>query len=345
MRASDPFDVEVDPSIAKIRSRVKNGKCLKQALSDEKKESASGEKTSDSGNKPPVMAETKTEETVFLQMAYETSEAWLDGIGPLEQLNTAYAPKRKYNTFEANWLNNIGPIEQTNTSYAPQKHCVEPSVAELLAKRKLARENRVAKKDGWVILDKPTVEVQCPAPIVPATPAPAGILAVKAVKSTNIIRRRPAWYHRIIPGFKKHASEFDFDKPINHRIGMLESSKSAKADQQGVIVPDDIIIESLYYELRLKQNAEYPDRKLKLEHTLKLAQKWIETEKSERQSRGETLKTDTPTFVNSFQATVQKAVDQSDSKFLYQEENQQISRWKGFLPARLVGTPLVKRNC
>jgi len=93
----------------------------------------------------------------------------------------------------------------------------------------------------------------------------------------------------------------------------------------------------------MKQNAAYPDRKLKLEHTLKLAQKWIEVEKSARQERGEEFITDTPAFINSFQLTVQKAVDQIDNTFLYMEENQAISRNKGFRFAHL-RKPLTTRH-
>lgn len=351
---NDPFDVEVDPSIDEIRSEVKNGKCLKQALRSEKNKSQR-EKTPKRGNKPPrgdpIVAEGTARPEMPFDTDFEQVAIALGNIHAQGQTNTAYAPQRERLT----WFSEIGPIEQTNTSYAPQAHCVEPTIERLLELREIARNRhrerarRVAEEQAiradWEIVDAPIDIAPDQVPEVPANPALVGQLAAKKKDNSNVIRRRPAWYHRIIPGFKKFDSEFDFNKPINHRIGKLVDSKSVEPNKSGVIIADDNIIESLYFELRLKQNAEYPDRKLKLEHTLKLAQKWIETEKSEHQARGETFKTDTPTFVNKFQVTVQKAVDQADSKFLLQEENQQISRWKGFLPARLVGKPLMKRTC
>lgn len=266
-------------------------------------------------------------------------------IGALEQTNTAYCPKVP--NVEEQYLFSIGILEQTNNCYQPQDHFPKPTREQhLMLKMGLTtRKELFSKKSVNVTADK----IEAPKQKQESTTW-SGFLRFRSYfkregppTDPNKIIRQPAWYHRIIPGFKRHQSEFDFNKPINHRIGMLSKSKETKAGKvSGVIIPDDKIIPSLFYELRIKQNAVYPDRKLRLEHTLKLAHKWLEVEKSVRQERGEPFVTDTPAFVNSFQLTVQKAVDQSDSAFMYAEENQNVSREKGFRLAHLRET-LIKR--
>lgn len=269
-------------------------------------------------------------------------------IGALEQTNTAYKPK--VSSTEEQYLFNIGIVEQTNNCFKHQEHYPKPTREQLL----MIKMGLITKKElfGKKAVAEETTGAQVIAEVKQKKESTSsGFLRFRSYfkrdkppTDPNKIIRQPAWYHRIIPGFKRHQSEFDFEKPINHRIGMLTKSKQEnKAGKaSGVIMPDDKIIPSLFYELRLKQNAVYPDRKLRLEHSLKLAHKWLEVEKSVRQERGEPFVTDTPAFVNSFQLTVQKAVDQSDSAFLYAEENQNVSREKGFRLAHLRET-LIRR--
>lgn len=275
---------------------------------------------------------------------------YLFQIGALEQTNTAYKPTIP--STEDQYLFNIGVIEQTNNCYQHQDHYPKPTREQrLMLKMGLITKKELFGKKESIVEEVADVKEVPEVKQKKKETTSSGFFRFRSFFSKegppsdpNKIIRTPAWYHRIIPGFRRHQSEFDFDKPINHRIGMLvkskEENKTGKAS--GVIVPDDKIIPSLFFELRLKQNAVYPDRKLRLEHTLKLAHKWLEVEKSVRQERDEPFITDTPAFVNSFQLTVQKAVDQSDNAFLYAEENQNVSREKGFRLAHLRET-LIRR--
>jgi hypothetical protein len=134
--------------------------------------------------------------------------------------------------------------------------------------------------------------------------------------ATDTIAMRAKWYNRLI--FGKTSSKFNFDNKINHQTGTLLNNKIVTPERENnLLISDEHIVDGLFIYLRRVMHVSYPSRDVKIEHAQKLANRWVEENDYDITTiRG----------LNEFLITIQKAVDQKDNYFLYQEETQALSR-------------------
>jgi hypothetical protein len=136
-----------------------------------------------------------------------------------------------------------------------------------------------------------------------------------------VLTRAPTFWNR---WRGKESSKFDFNAVINHKLGALPAHKhSDREEKAGCQIPDSRVDVELLLHLRLKMHVSYSSRALKIEHAHKLANKWVDLKSAAMKS--EYLKD--VGMLNDVLVTIQKAVDQEDNSFLYQEESQTHSRW------------------
>lgn len=348
------FDVLVDESIQNIREEVSKGKSLVQVVkSERKKRSVAGK------DKPIDMPENdifnigvvrQTNNSYENKRPEESEENDIFNIRVVGQTNNSYNEKPEP-TVENN-IFNIGVVVQTNNCYSER---IVPNIEYSNLTQIYKEVEEVCKYRQVKEKLKPVTRS-----FMGREPTPCGKIKFKdpgflkgtlwkgikeilpekkeqsIVPDPNVIVVKPAWYHRKIPGFKKDPSKFDFEKPINHQIDRVVKEKIVEEGKSsGVLVADDLIIDDLFYYLRLHQHVVYPSRELKIEHLHKLALKWLEIEN---------LSIKTPILTNKFLVTIQKATDQNDNAALYCKEAQEISRSKkNFLKAHFSGSSKTTR--
>jgi hypothetical protein len=198
-----------------------------------------------------------------------------------------------------------------------EKHLLgEPAAAQCYHDVKMSKGIKaMAKRTG------PTNVVQAP-----KTPKEFG----QSPRQDMQVKIKSNWFRRVILAEKP--SVFSFEAEQQHCIGELVEVKTKRPD--GEVINDSFVDQKLFNYLRLKRYATYSCRAERLEHMLKLAQKYHQDNKTIPETALQT---------NTVKITVQKATDQITDDFLLSEVSPEHDRrgrftldWfkSNFCPAR-----------
>lgn len=129
-------------------------------------------------------------------------------------------------------------------------------------------------------------------------------------ESSDLIVRKRRGLYRIL----KTPGVFNFREKFNHHHESIAKTKD-QSRCNGLVIPDDKVIDELYCYLRRNEFEAYPDRAAKLAHMTKLAAKW-DVGDFKLGSQGRDL---APIDLNRYFVTIQKVTDAKDTEFLLQE--------------------------
>jgi hypothetical protein len=145
-------------------------------------------------------------------------------------------------------------------------------------------------------------------------PSTEGLPTSVSAKTDPKIVRKPRWYNRLLG---KKQSEYVLNQHLkNHNIGRLLERKD---QSHTMTVPDNLVNKSQLNYLIIHKFSAYTNRNECLEHMRKLSQKYLANEKIKFESF-------TPMELNVYLATIQKATDESFTRFMYAEESMDKGR-------------------
>jgi hypothetical protein len=128
----------------------------------------------------------------------------------------------------------------------------------------------------------------------------------------------------------------DFDQINNHNIGNMGTMTNNWFHPNRPVVSDSMIDEEMYNYLCVNQHVKYPSRALKLEHTHRLALKYLKTIKVDDAQL-------TSREAKIMALTISRATDQVEMSYLYGETDPNFKR--PFLSALLVFVVGFLINC